>query len=141
MTDVFDAMDALAAVFAGIDGLTTAVGPVDNVTAAPAALVVEAAGGEFLKYQVVMGDGQLDAQLTITVFVQASNLEAARALIRPYIADSGVRSVFALVKAAPTLGGVVTDAAVVAAGNLGRYTLGDTERRYLGVEFTVAVML
>lgn len=141
MTDVFDAMDALCDVFTGIDGLTAVVGPVDNVTAAPAALVVEAADGDFLNYQVVMGDGQLDAQLTITVFVQGTNLEAARTLIRPYIADSGTTSVFALVKADPTLGGVVTDAAVTSASNLGRYTLGDTERRYLGVVFTVGVML
>lgn len=140
MTDVFDAMDALEAVFAGIDGLTTAVGPVDNVTAAPAALVVEAGDGDFLNYLVTM-DRQVDCQLTITVFVQGTNLVAARELIRPYLADSGAWSVRALVAADPTLGAVVTDAVVASAGNLGRYTLGDTERRYLGVEFSVAVML
>lgn len=140
MTDVFEAMDALEAVFAGIDGLSTAVGPVDNVTAAPAALVVETADGNFLDY-LVTTDGQVDCQLTITVFVQGGNLPAARELIRPYLADEGDRSIRALVAADPTLGGLVTDAVVTAAGNLGRYTLGDAERRYLGVEFSVAVML
>jgi hypothetical protein len=128
-------------VFGGIDGLTVAVGPVDNVTAAPVALVVEAGDGDFLNYQVVMGDGEIDAHLTVTVFVQATNLEAARALIRPYIADSGPTSVYATVKANPTLNGVVTDAAVTTASSLGRYTLGAEERRYLGVVFTVEVML
>jgi len=142
MTDVFDALEALRDVLDnGIADLTAVVGPVDNVTAAPAAAVVEVADGDFLNYQVVMGDGQIDAQLTITVFVQATNLDGARALIRPYMADTGDSSVFALVRADPTLGGAVTDAAVLTAGSLGRYSLGDTERRYLGVVFSVAVML
>lgn len=140
MTDVFEAMDALGAVFANIDGLTTAVGPVDNVTAAPAALVVDAGDGEFLNYLITMGS-QVDCQLTVTVFVQGTNLVAARELIRPYLADAGGFSVRALVAADPTLGGIVTDAVVTSAGSLGRYTLGDTERRYLGVVFQVAVML
>jgi hypothetical protein len=141
MTDVFDAQDALAAVFTGIDGLTATVGPVDNVTAAPAAIVVDTGAGEFLNYLVTMGGDAIDCQLTITVFVQAANLAAARELLRPYLADQGDRSVRALVAADPTLGGIVTDAVVTNASNLGRYTMGDTERRYLGVEFPVAVML
>lgn len=140
MTDVFDAQDALVALFTGLDGLSAVAGPVDNVTAAPAALVVDTADGEFLNYLVTM-DGQVDCQLTVTVFVQATNLDAARAQLRPFMADDGDRSVRALVAADPTLGGVVSDAVVTAASNLGRYNMGDTERRYLGVEFPVAVML
>lgn len=140
MTDFFDAQDALVARFDGLDGLTTAVGPVDNITAAPAALLVEAGDGDFLNYLVTM-DGEVDAQLTITVMVQGTNLEAARELLRPYMADSGDYSVRAIVAADPTLGGVVTDASVTSAGNLGRYSMGDTERRYFGVTFNVAVML
>lgn len=141
MTDVFDAQDALVTLFTGLDGLTAVVGPVDNVTAAPAAIVVDTADGDFLNYLVTMGGDAIDCQLTITVFVQGTNLAAARELIRPYLADTGDYSVRALVAADPTLGGVVTDAVVSAASNLGRYTLGDTERRYLGCEFPVAVML
>jgi hypothetical protein len=139
MSDVFGAQDALVAVFANLDGLTAAAGPVDNVTAAPAALVVDTEDGEFGDYLVTM-DGEINCALVITVFTQAANLPAARELLRPYMAD-GARSVKVLVAADPTLGGVVTDAVVTGESNLGRYTMGDTERRYLGVEFPVAVML
>lgn len=140
MTDVFDAMDALVAVFDGIDGLTTDIGPVDNIVAAPAALLVEAADGEFLNY-LITTDGEVDAQLTITVMVQATTLAAAKPILRPYLADDGDKSVRALVAADPKLGNVVSDAVVTSASNLGRYSIGDTERRYYGVTFNVAVML
>jgi hypothetical protein len=140
MTDVFDAMDALVAVFDGIDGLTADLGPVDNIVAAPAAVLVEAADGEFLNY-LITTDGEVDAQLTVTVMVQATTLSAAKELLRPYMADGGTASVRALVAADPTLGSVVTDAVITSASNLGRYVIGDTERRYFGVTFNVAVML
>lgn len=140
MTDVFDAMDALGAVFAGLNGLTVAIGDVDNVTPAPAALIVETEDGDFLNYQVTM-DGAADAQLKITVMVGAAILEAAKPLIRPYLADSGDYSVRAAVAADPTLGGVVTDAAVLTARGLGRYTVGVRELKFYGCEFPVAVML
>ena len=140
MTDIWDAMDALVAVFNNIDGLTADIGPVDNITPAPAALLVEAADGEFLNYLVTV-DGAVDAQLTITVMVQATTLLAAKPLLRPYMADSGAQSVRALVAADPKLGNVVSDAVVTSASNLGRYNMGVDERRYFGVTFNVAVML
>lgn len=140
MSDVFDAMDALGAVFAGLNGLTVAIGDVDNVTPAPAALIVEAEDGDFLSYLITM-DGAVDAQLKITVMVQATILEAAKPLLRPYLADDGAYSIRALIAADPTLGSIVTDAQVTGARGLGRYTVGAQERRYYGCEFPVAVML
>lgn len=144
MSDVFDAMEALAGRFTGINGLTCAVGPVENI-GTPPALIVEADNGDFLDYQPAMSDGQgnpvADCRLLITVFVQYGESKAARDALRPYLADSGSQSVRAIVAADPTLGGVVDSAIVVSARNLGRYSLGEQERRYLGVEFPVEVML
>lgn len=139
MTTLLEAMEALVDAFSGIDGLTRKVGPVDNVVAP--ALIVEAGDGDFINYQVAMGDGTTDLQLTVTVFVPYAESKAGIEALMPYLADTGDKSVRAIVQADPTLGGVVTDAAVLTARNLGRYTLGDTERKYLGVEFPVEVML
>lgn len=139
MSDIFDAMEALAGMFT-IDGLTVAVGPVENI-GTPPALVVEAGDGEFLDYRPAMDPGTADATLTITVFVQYGESRAARAALKPYLADTGTHSVFATVNADPTLGGVVDSAQVLAARNLGRYTLGADQRKYLGVEFPVEVLL
>jgi hypothetical protein len=140
MSDLFEAMEALAGRFSAVAGLTVAVGPIENIGTAPA-LIVEAGDGDFLDYQVAMGSGVADARLTITIFVQYGESKAARAELQPYLADSGTRSVYAIVAADPTLGGVVDSAAVLSARNLGRYTFGEQQRRYLGVEFPVEVFL
>lgn len=140
MSDIFEAMDALAARFASIDGLTAAVGPIENI-GTPPALIVEAGDGDFLDYRPTMDPGTADATLTITVFVQYGESKAARDAIKPFLADTGAQSVYAIVAADPTLGGVVDSAQVLSARNLGRYTLGEQQRKYLGVEFPVAVLL
>lgn len=138
MSSVLDAMEALAARFAGIPGLTCHAWPVGEL-GAPPALVVSPADGDFLSYTVAMGDGVADAQLTIAVFVQYGEDRSAIAELMPYLADTGSQSVYAIVAADPTLGGVVDSALVQAARGFGPYTYGAA--RYLGVEFPVEVYL
>jgi len=131
-----EAMQALLAVFASIDGLNRKLGPTFQIR--PPALLVEPAE-EFV--DTVTMDGETDCNLTITVFVPYVDSDAGLAALLPYTASTGPKSVTALVDADPTLGGVVTDCNVLAASNPGRYVMGDNEARYYGVEFPVEVML
>lgn len=130
------AMEALAAAFGSIPGLSTYAKPPGSIEAP--ALVVSKPSGEFADYSVFMGDGG-DLDLVINVFVQWGDDDAAWDELRTFVAQSGAYSLFAAVNADPTLGGVVDSALVGQPTNFGPYTYGDL--RYLGAEMPVEVFL
>lgn len=133
---ITEAMEALAAAFAGIDGLTTYVNPPGNIEVP--ALVVSLPSAEFIDYTVVMGDAA-DLDLVINVFVQWGDDEAAWNQLVPFVSVSGAYSLFAAVNADPTLGGVVDSALIGNPTNAGPYTYGAV--KYLGAEMPVELLL
>ena len=133
---VDEAMDALAAAFASIPGLSAYAEP-PGVIEVPA-LVVSLPDGEFANYSVVLGDaGDLD--LVINVFVQWSDTEGTWDRLLPYVSQSGPYSLFAAVYADPTLGGVVDSTLIGQPTNAGPYTWGAI--KYLGAEMPVELLL
>lgn len=137
MTATFtEAMDALAAAFSGIDGLSSYANP-PGVIEVPA-LVVSLPSGNLADYSVVMGDaGDLD--LVINIFVQWGDDESAWDQLVPFVSQSGPYSLFAAVNADPTLGGVVDSALIGQPTNAGPYTWGAI--KYLGAEMPVELLL
>lgn len=137
MTATFtEAMEALAAAFDSIPGLSTYATPPGNIEVP--ALVVSLPAGEFADYSVVMGDaGDLD--LVINIFVQWGDDESVWDDLVPFVSQSGAYSLFAAVNADPTLGGVVDSALIGQPTNAGPYTYGAI--KYLGAEMPVGLLL
>jgi len=102
------------------------------------ALVITPGQGQFLNYRASF-DGQADLDLLVTVFVQRGQERSSNEQLDEFTAQSGTRSVFAAVENDPTLGGVVSSAAVLSAGSYGSFTFAGAE--YLGITFTVEIYL
>lgn len=134
---ITDAMQALAAAFSSIDGLSTYALPPGTIEVP--AVVVSMPSGELGDFSPVMDEGVMDLSLVVNVFVQWGDDEAAWSQLRPYVSPSGAYSLFAAVNADPTLGGVVDSALMGQPTNLGPYTWGQLQ--YLGAEFPVEVFL
>jgi hypothetical protein len=134
---ITDAMQALAAAFAAIPGLTTYALPPGSIEVP--AVVVSVPSGELGDFSPVMDEDVMDLSLVVNVFVQWGDDEAAWSQLRPYVALSGTYSLFAAVNADPTLGGVVDSALMGQPTNPGPYTWGQLQ--YLGAEFPVEVFL
>jgi hypothetical protein len=138
MTATFlEAMDALAAAFTSIPGLSTYANP-PGVIEVPA-LVVSLPSGNFADYNVVLGGDAADLDLVVNVFVQWGDDEAAWDQLVPFVSQSGPYSLFAAVNADPTLGGVVDSALIGMPTNAGPYTWGAV--KYLGAEMPVELLL
>lgn len=106
----------------------------------PPAAVVMPAPGAFLSFQVAVGQPEVqDLDLTVGVYVQWGDEQSAQESLDGYLADTGPSSVYAALRAEPTLGGVVVDVEVLTADDYAVYTWGGVE--YLGVQFRLAVML
>lgn len=103
----------------------------------PAAVITPSPGG-FLTYRT--STDSHDLELLIAVFVQWGGNDDATDALDAYLADSGTYSIFAAVQADPRLGNVVDSAAVLDAQNYGRHEYPEGNP-YLGVEFTVGVLL
>lgn len=134
---ITDAMQALAAAFSGITGLSTYALPPGAIEVP--AVVVSMPAGELGDFSPVMDAGAMDLNLVVNVFVQWGDDEEAWSQLLPYLSPSGTHSLFAAVNADPTLGGVVDSALIGQPTNLGPYTWGQLQ--YLGAEFPVEVLL
>lgn len=134
---ITDAMQALAAAFSAIPGLSSYAFPPGTIDVP--AVVVSLPSGELGDYSPVMDEGVMDLNLVLNVFVQWGDDEAAWAQLLPFVSPTGTYSLFAAVNADPTLGGVVDSALVGQPTNLGPYTWGQLQ--YLGAEFPVEVFL
>ncbi len=133
---ITEAMDALAAAFSSIDGLSTYANPPGNIEVP--ALVVSMPSGEFGDFSPVMGDA-MDLNLVINIFVQWGDDEAAWDQLVPFVSVSGPYSLSAALNADPTLGGVVDSALLGQPTNAGPYTYGAI--KYLGAEMPVELLL
>lgn len=102
------------------------------------ALVITPSQGEFLSYKDSF-DGQASLTLIVTAFSQRGQERSSNEELDAFLAQSGARSVFAAVENNPTLGGVVSSAAVLSAGNYGSFTFAGAE--YLGIALTVEIYL
>ena len=131
------AMQALAAAFDGIDGLSTYARPPGSVEVP--AVVVSLPAGELGDYSPVMGQDCMDLTLVVNVFVQWGDDDAAWDQLQPFVDRTGSFSLFAAVIADPTLGGVVDSALPMNPTNFGPYTYGAVQ--YLGAEMTVEVLM
>ena len=134
---ITDAMQALAAAFSTITGLSTYAFPPGTIEVP--AVVVSMPAGELGDLSPVMDAGVMDLDLIVNVFVQWGEDESAWSQLLPYCSPTGTHSLFAAVNADPTLGGVVDSALMGRPTNLGPYTWGKLQ--YLGAEFPVEVFL
>lgn len=134
---ITDAMQALAAAFSSIDGLNRYAFPPGTIEVP--AVVVSMPAGELGDLSPVMDEGAMDLSLVVNVFVQWGDDESAWSQLLPYVAPAGAYSLFAAVRADPTLDGVVDSALMGQPTNLGPYTWGQLQ--YLGAEFSVEVFL
>lgn len=126
---------ALAAQLA-VDGFQVHAFP-PGVPIAPCG-VITPAPGQFLTY--LTSTDSHDLELLYAVMTQWGEDQSATDFLDACLADSGASSVYALVQADPTLGGVVDSTAVLNAQNYGRHEWGDGTP-YLGVEFVIGVLL
>jgi hypothetical protein len=136
MTATYDQVkQALGTVLLTIPGLRVypRLTPLIN----PPAAVVTPATGPFLTYRTSNISHDLD--LAVTVFVQRGNDRSSDEELSAYIADSGPKSIYGVVDANSTLGGVVDGAWVTQAQDWGAYTVGDAS--YLGCVFLMQVLL
>lgn len=127
---------ALADTLATIDGLNTYAFWAGTIVE-PAAVVVPASG-PFIDYRVDLS-GSVDMQLVIGLFVNGAPPQTGAERLNAFLADAGASSVYAAVRADPTLGGVVSDAAVQLAQDYGTRDYAGTP--YLGCDLAVQVML
>jgi len=109
--------DALAAYLsANISGLRSVASRLGDINVPCAVVMPET--GLFADYQVSM-DGQVDYHLRVIVLASAGDSETGQDVLDGYLATSGSGSVWAAVRADPTLGGVVAYAQVVQATGYG----------------------
>lgn len=134
---ITDAMQALADAFSSIDGLNTYAFPPGTIEVP--AVVVSMPAGELGDLSPVMDEGAMDLSLVVNVFVQWGDDESAWSQLLPYVAPTGAYSLFAAVRADPTLGGVVDSTLIGQPTNAGPYTYGAI--KYLGAEMPVELLL
>ena len=109
---------------------------------APDAIEVPSGGGyafvglpETVDYHRTMGNGRIEPQFTVTVFVSAAPSRIGQALLAGYMNPAGATSIRAAIEADKTLGGNADDCVVMRARTIGRVNVGDLT--YLGAEFTL----
>lgn len=103
----------------------------------PPALIVAPGEGTFLTYRT--SNVSHDLNLMVTAFLQWGEDQSADELLDEFLAISGTASVYATVDADPTLGGVVSSAAVLDAQGYGIRKYGEID--YLSCEWPVEVYL
>lgn len=127
--------EALGAVLDTIDGLR--VYPHLQPQINPPAAVIAPGEGEFLTYRTSNVSHDLD--LMITILVQLGTDRSADQKLSDYIADSGDKSIYALIEANQTLNGTVDSTIITKATNWGVRTFAGVE--YLAVDFAAEVLL
>lgn len=111
---------ALAATLASIGGLNTYAEYAEQIT--PPAAIVMPVQGTFIRY--VTMDGGQELLLRAVICVAKADSSAGQAVLDPYLAPSGVLSVFACLQADPTLGGVVQYANLSEVASMGPMAVG-----------------
>ena len=125
---------ALATRLGSISGLRVVASR--NAVVNPPSAVVMPGPGTFLRYSVTF-DGQADPVLRVLLLVSEADSASGQDNLDPYLATTGPSSVWAAVQADPTLGGVVSGAAVMEASAYGLMNWNGVD--YLSCQFTVAI--
>jgi hypothetical protein len=102
----------------------------------PPMAVIMPVTGTFTRYSVDFA-GDVDYTLRAIVLVSEGDSLSGQDLIDAYIATSGPQSIWAAVKADPTLGGVVSSSAVQEVTAYGLMTFSGVD--YLAAHFIVSV--
>lgn len=132
---VAQAWDALDAALA-MDGVQVINQPTGNIN--PPALVTTPGEGEFFSFKTAF-DGAAVLPMLIIALTNRRQDRASRITLCEFMELSGARSVYAAIESDPTLGGVVSSAAVLSASNFGSITFGGPE--YLTCSFNVEIYL
>lgn len=102
----------------------------------PPQAVIMPTQGAFARYSVTL-DGEADYSLRIILLVAPADSTMGEDLLDPYIATSGPQSIWAAVQADPTLGGLVSYAAVIEATGYGLMNMTGID--YLAVHFIINI--
>lgn len=135
-----------AATIAGLmTGIETRLATITGLRAkdtSPDSIDVPAGGGyafvglpERVEYHRTMGNGRIEPQFTVTVFVSATPARIGQALLAGYMNPAGDTSIRAAIEGDKSLGGTADDCVVMSARVIGRVEVG--EMTYLGAEFTL----
>lgn len=88
-------------------------------------------------YDATFAGDHHDMLFVVTVYVQATSIRSAQDQMDGYLATSGSGSIVAAIEGDKTLGGIISFAVVVSAGEDELVKIGDVQ--YLSVEFEVGV--
>lgn len=132
----------IAAIMTGIETRLETITGLRAKNTAPDTIEVPSGGGyafvglpERVEYHRTMGNGRIEPQFTVTIFVTATPSRVGQTLLAGYMDPASATSVRAAVEGDKTLGGAVDDCVVMAARVIGRVNVGDVT--YLGAEFTL----
>jgi hypothetical protein len=125
---------ALAAQLNTIAGLRAVASR--NAQISPPAAVVMPVTGTFVRYSTTF-DGECDLTLRAILLVAEGDSTSGQDLMDAYLATTGPQSVYAAVQADPTLGGVVSWAAVTEATGYGLMNWAGID--YLACHFIITV--
>jgi hypothetical protein len=125
---------ALAAQLNTIAGLRATANR--NAQISPPAAVVMPVTGSFIRYSTTF-DGECDLMLRAILLVAEGDSTSGQDNIDPYLATTGAQSVYAAIQADPTLGGVVSWAALTEATGYGLINFAGID--YLGCHLIVTV--
>jgi hypothetical protein len=125
---------ALAAQLNTIAGLRATANR--NAQISPPAAVVMPVTGSFIRYSTTF-DGECDLTLRAILLVAEGDSTSGQDSIDPYLATTGAQSVYAAIQADPTLGGVVSWAALTEATGYGLINFAGID--YLGCHLIVSV--
>ena len=84
----------------------------------PPMAVIMPQTGTFIRYSTTM-DAETDYSLRVIMLVSEGDSLSGQDLLDGYLSPSGASSIYAAIQAAPTLGGVVSFAAVIEAAAYG----------------------
>src|SRR5262249_61280157 len=102
----------------------------------PPIAVIRPQTGTFIRYSVTLDD-QTEYNLRAIILVSEGDSLSGQDLLDNYISQSGALSIWAAVEADPTLGGVVSYAAVIEATAYGLMNFGGID--YLAAHFIVNI--
>jgi hypothetical protein len=125
---------ALAAALTSKIGLRATANRFQQVN--PPMAVVMPQTGTFIRYSATM-DAETDYSLRVIMLVSEGDSLSGQDLLDGYLSPSGTSSIYAAVQADPTLGGVVSYAAVIEATAYGLMNFQGID--YLAAHLTVSI--
>jgi hypothetical protein len=133
MASVGAIRDGLKARLDTISGLNT-YDLVSGTITAPAAVVSR----KRIQYDAAFSGDHHNMTFVVTLYIQATSIRSAQDALDAYLATTGAGSVSAAIEGDKTLGGIISYAVVIAAGEDELVEIGNVQ--YLAVDIEVGVM-